>query len=108
MTTEYRAPLRGQLFFADLEGVGEKPVVVVSNNGRNNALPNVLVARITTVPKPFLPSIVLLPDGEPLAGRVLCDELRTVAKTQLRRPAGELSRRAMGAVDAGLRVALAL
>ncbi len=88
--------------------IGEKPVLVVSNNIRNRNLRDVVVARITTAGKPDLPSIVTLPPGEPVVGRVLCDDLSTVSKEHLSRHAGGLSRATMHAVDSGLRVALAL
>jgi mRNA interferase MazF len=101
-------PLRGQVYFADLELETEKPVVVVSNNARNRALGTVLVARITTAPKPALRSIVPLPHGEPLTGKVLCDDLRMLAKSHLVRHGGGLSRQTMSAVDAGLKEALGL
>jgi len=101
-------PLRGQVFFADLGEIGVKPVVVVSNNARNRRLADIVAARITTGPKPELPSIVPLPDHEPLVGRVVCDHIVTVLKRDLRRAVGGLSRRTMAAVDEGLRAALAL
>ncbi len=102
------APLRGQVFFASLGSIGEKPVLVVSNNTRNRILNDVLVARITTAPKPDIPSIVLLPHNEPVSGHVLCDDLSTVSKGLLTKPAGGLSRPTMNAVDDSLRVALGL
>src|SRR5438477_10643089 len=102
------SPLRGQVFFVRYPGVGEKPAVVVSNNPRNRALRDVLVARISTAPKPKIASIVELPHGEPIVGAVLCDDLSPVEKSDLVRAAGGLSARAMSLVDAGLKVALAL
>lgn len=108
MTARSSPPLRGQVFFADLGKVGRKPVLVVSNNIRNRRLGDVIVARITTASKPDIPSIVQLPNGEPVVGRVLCDDLSTVSRDILTRSAGGLSQRSMRAVDDGLRVALGL
>lgn len=56
---------------------GEKPYVIVSNNARNRALPIYLAVRITTSPKPLLPSIIeLAPEDPVVAGRALCDDHR--------------------------------
>jgi mRNA interferase MazF len=108
MTSRDASPLRGQVFFADLPNIGEKPVVVVSNNVRNRALRDVLVARITTASRPDIASVVPIPDGEPVVGRVLCDDVSQLPKSSFMRLAGGLSRPTMRAVDEGLRVALGL
>lgn len=101
-------PLRGQVFFVDFPRVGRKPIVVVSNNQRNAALMSVLGARITSAPKPPLPTIVELGVDEPVRGRVLCDDVVVIPKSRLGRRAGGLSPRAMFGVDRGLGVALGL
>lgn len=82
--------------------------MVVSNDFRNRALGSILAARITTDPKPALASIVELPIGEPAIGRVLCDDIVALDRADLGKTLGALSRRAMDAVDDGLRVVLAL
>ena len=96
------------MYFAAIPNAGTKPVVVVSNNGRNRALPDVIVARVTSAPKPTLASIVPIPDGEPVAGSVLCDDLFVLPKADLHRYVGGLSRPTMRNVDAGLLVALGI
>ena len=96
------------MFFAEIPRLGEKPVLVVSNSTRNRILGDVIVARITSAAKPDIPSIVVLPDGEPVVGRVLCDDLSTMSKDFLRRPAGGLSRPTMQRIDAGLKEALGI
>lgn len=53
------AALRGQIYWFDM-GHGEKPWVVVSNNVRNRTLNTVLAARVTTTPKPGVPTAVSL------------------------------------------------
>lgn len=99
--------LRGQVHMADL-GHGQKPFVIVSNNRRNAALGSVLAARITTTRKPVLPSIVVLGDGEPVVGSVLCDDIVEIFDDELGQHRGALSPAAMREVDDGLRAALAL
>ena len=101
------ALLRGSVWFADLN-VGEKPVVIVSNNRRNGALDTVLGVRITTALKPDIASIVAIPEGESLVGRVLCDDILVLSKPRFKRHVGGLSPRAMRMVDVGLKSALAI
>lgn len=101
-------PLRGSVWLVDYPQIGVKPAVVVSNNGRNKALHSILAIRISTAPKPDLPSIVQIPTGEPVVGRVLCDEVSEIQKAWLIRNVGGLSVRTMLRVNDGLRVALSL
>lgn len=108
MSSHPETPLRGQVYFARWGRAGEKPVLIVSNSTRNRILPDVIVARITSAPKPDLPSIVNLPEGEPVVGRVLCDDLTTMAKDVLRRRAGGLSHPTMRRIDVGLKEALGI
>jgi mRNA interferase MazF len=101
--------IRGRVYMAVMDHVeGEKPYVVVSNNSRNRALPNVLVARITTTPKPVMPSIVELSVHDPLVGRVLCDEVTQLWSDEVRRELGALSPGTMRRVNEGLADALGL
>jgi mRNA interferase MazF len=102
------APLRGQVYFVEVPRIGAKPCVVVSNDRRNRAYREVIVARITTAPKPDVPSIVSLPHGEVVAGSVLCDDLSAVPKGALGRQAGGLSQRTMERVNRGLKEALGI
>lgn len=83
-------------------------MLVVSNSTRNRILSDVIVARITSAPKPDIPSIVSLPDGEPVVGRILCDDLTTMSKEALSRSAGGLSRQTMQRVDFALKEALGI
>ena len=101
--------LRGQVYWATFdERIGEKPWLVVSNNQRNARLGSALVVRVTTSPKPPLASIVELTHEDPLAGRVLCDDITVLYSDEPYRLAGTLSQGTMRAVDAALKVALAL
>lgn len=101
------AYLRGNVYFADL-GAGEKPWLVVSNNGRNNALGSALVVRITTTVKPPLASIVELSPHDRLVGRVLCDDITVLYDDDPARHACALTLATMSKVAGALRVALAL
>lgn len=101
------APMRGQIYRVRIAG-DLKSVVIVSNNARNRRLGSVLAVRVTTAPKPSLASIVEIPKGEAVVGRAMCDEVAPVRKELLGAHVGALSREAMRAVDAGLKVALAL
>ena len=78
--------VRGRVIWFQLGGVGRKPAVVVSNNARNRALGSALAARITSNPKPLLPSVVELGPDDPLKGRVLCDDLIEVYEEEVLRP----------------------
>ncbi|MPZ60228.1 MAG: type II toxin-antitoxin system PemK/MazF family toxin [Propionibacteriales bacterium] len=90
-------------------GEHRKPWLVVSNNARNRSgLGTVLGVRITTSPKPPLDSIVELPHGEPVAGRVLCDDITYFYVDELEELIGALTPSTMMLVDNGLRTALAL
>ena len=104
---DVRRPERGQVYRLRADGASTA-AVVVSNDLRNATLPTVLVARVTTAPKPSVPTIVALPVGEPMVGRVVCDSLAEVHTKDLQKPVGALSRAVMRRIDAGLRAALAL
>lgn len=100
---------RGQVYWATFDAsVGRKPWLVVSNNARNRRLDDVLVARITSSPKPRISSIVELPHGECVAGSVLCDDIIAMYEDDAPELAGALSPGAMRRVDAALAAALGL
>ena len=103
--------VRGRVYAAVLSGLddlGRKPYLVVSNNRRNAALVSVLAVRLTTSPKPALPSIIESGPGDPVAGRVLCDDLVELWPDEVRADLGALTPETMRRVNAGLRAALAL
>ena len=100
--------MRGRVIWFELGDVGRKPAVVVSNNARNRALGSALVARVTSSPKPRLPSIVELGPTDPLAGRVLCDDLIEVYDDEVLKSAGALSPITLRAVETGLLHALGI
>ncbi|GAA0973722.1 type II toxin-antitoxin system toxin endoribonuclease MazF4 [Acrocarpospora macrocephala] len=109
MTPSSGSPLRGRVYMADLgEEFGQKPYVIVSNNARNRVLSSYLAVRITTSPKPSLPSIIDLTPNDPLVGRALCDDIVILFREDLQRDLGGLSLETMMRIGQGLRHALAL
>lgn len=107
-----RAPwplVRGRVYSAELAGIdGRKPFAIVSNNRRNARLGSALGVRVTTSPKPAIPSVVDLPAGEVLAGWVVCDDITELFPDEIRADLGALSAPTMARVDAGLAAALGL
>lgn len=102
--------LRGTVWdYAFEKGADPKPALIVSSNGRNRSRwPYVHVVRITSAPKEMRDTIVELPAGEPVAGRVMCDDLAPVPKSALGRSRGGLSPATMRLVDEALKRILAL
>ena len=100
---------RGQVIQVELPHLDEpKLFVVVSNNRRNRALPSALGVRLTTSPKPAIPSIVELGHPESFVGRVVCDDITEIFEDEVRGLEGGLTTAGLDAVDAGLRAALDL
>lgn len=79
--------------------------VVVSNDLRNAALPNVLLARISPVGKGSSPTAVELKGDDPYTGFVLADFISTVRASNLA-PAGRLSPATIDAVSRALRASM--
>lgn len=101
--------VRGRLYAAVVPPLDvEKYYLVVSNNRRNTGLGTALVVRLTTSTKPAIPSIVVLPPGEVLTGRVLCDDIEVMYPEDVRRSMGALSPPTMRAVGSALSAALGL
>ena len=102
------APLRGQVYSADL-GFGAKPWLVVSNNHRNRALSDLLAVRITTTDRHAnLPTWVCLGSGDPLVGYINTDDLQQLHRDELRELLGSLTPATLRAVNDALRIVLAL
>jgi mRNA-degrading endonuclease toxin of MazEF toxin-antitoxin module len=103
--------LRGSVWsFRYLDANEPKPVVIVSNDGRNRSrFEWVHVGRITTRPKRALPTIVELNGRDaPLTGRAMTDELELVHKGNLEGRHGMLSPSTMDEIDTALRHVLEL
>ncbi len=104
-----RAFLRGEVWAAILPGMTEeKYYLVVSGNARNRALGTALVVRITSSNKPDISSIVRIPFGECVEGRVLCDDIEDMWADDARQKLGAFSGSTMRLVSDGLAVALGL
>lgn len=81
------------------EQKGRRPVLVVSNEEFNQAMPNVTVLPLTSTKRRLYPSEVLLPEGkagQPLEFIVMAHQIRTISKRRLGKLLGFLD-------DAGLR-----
>jgi len=101
--------LRGRVYAARLSNLdSDKFFLVVSNNQRNTHLPQALAVRLTTGPKPPLPSIVDLGSQEVFPGRAVCDDIVELYEDEIRRDLGALSPAAMAGVGRGLKAALGL
>ena len=101
--------VRGRVYAAKLSNIkDEKYFVVVSNNQRNAHLPQVLAVRLTTSPKPSIPSIVEIGKSEIFLGRAVCDDIVELYEDEIQRDLGALSPGAMSALANGLRAALVL
>lgn len=110
---------RGDVFMANLEPVegseqgGTRPVVVVSRDALNAFSPVVVVCSITDAAnkKKVYPSHVKVPAGTGglrLDSIVICEQIRAISKTRLRRQLGSLGRPVMASVDAALKITLDL
>lgn len=102
--------VRGRVFGAvlsNIEDEGEKYYLVVSNNRRNGAFPQVLAVRLTTTPvKRPRPAIVELDHREVFIGRAVCDDIVELYPDEVTRDLGALSRSAMAGIEDGLQAAL--
>jgi mRNA interferase MazF len=102
--------VRGRVYAAVLQGledVPEKYYLVVSNNRRNEAFPQVLAVRLTTTPvRSPRPSVVELDQREAFCGRAVCDDIVELYPDEVKRDLGALSRDAMRRVADGLASAL--
>ncbi|MEV6562416.1 type II toxin-antitoxin system PemK/MazF family toxin [Nocardia sp. NPDC051756] len=102
------APTRGQIYNVDI-GHGPQPWLIVSNDRRNRLLRDVLMSRITTTGEDVgLPTWVKLSSADPVVGIVMADELRRVDRDQLGPLLGKISPATVLAVNAALKLALAI
>ena len=78
---------------AGAEQKGTRPVLVVSNEEFNQAMPNVTALPLTSTRRRLYPAEVLLRKGEagqPLESIVMAHQIRTISKERLGRPLGHL------------------
>ena len=111
--------LRGAVFTASLdpsegsEQRGTRPVVVVSRDAINQFSPVVVVAPITdaTHKKKVYPSHVRVPTGAGGLTKdsiVICEQMRAINKTRLRRHLGKFDSATMEGIEAALKITLDL
>jgi mRNA interferase MazF len=102
--------LRGRVYGAKMEHVDdgrEKYYLVVSNNRRNGAFPQILAVRLTTTDvKSPRPALVELDHREVFSGRASCDDIVELYPDEVTRDLGALSPQAMARIEDGLRAAL--
>ncbi|MFA4836756.1 MAG: type II toxin-antitoxin system PemK/MazF family toxin [Dehalococcoidia bacterium] len=78
---------------AGAEQKGTRPVLIVSNEEFNQAMPNVTVLPLTSTRRRLYPSEVLLPQGkagQPLDSIIMAHQIRTISKERLRSLLGYL------------------
>jgi len=76
------------------EQKGTRPVLIVSNEEFNQAMPNVTVLPLTSTQRRLYPSEILLPTGkagQPSESIVMAHQIRTISKQRLGRLLGCLS-----------------
>ncbi len=102
---------RGAVWYVDMPGIGDKPVIIVSADPVSRAL-QPIVARLTSVDRERqIPTAIPIPAGH-IAGLdvptwVICHDLFTLQKPY-RRHLGTVAPAIMVRIEAGLRAALGL
>ena len=78
---------------AGAEQKGTRPVLIVSNEEFNQAMPNVTVLPLTSTKRSLYPSEVFLPQrkaGQPLGSIIMAHQIRTISKQRLKGVLGHL------------------
>ncbi len=78
---------------AGAEQKGIRPVLIVSNEEFNQAMPNVTVLPMTSTQRRLYPSEILLPEGkagQPLKSIVMAHQIRTISKQRIGKVVGYL------------------
>jgi mRNA interferase MazF len=68
------------------EQKGKRPVLVISNEEFNQAMPNITVLPLTSTKRRLYPSEILLPEGkagQSLESIVMAHQIRTISKQRL-------------------------
>ncbi len=79
---------------AGTEQKGNRPVLIISNEEFNQAMPNITVLPFTSTQRRLYPSEVLLPAeiaGQPLDSIVMAHQIRTISKQRLGKLIGYLT-----------------
>ena len=97
-------PLQWAVVIADLDPVrgseqrGSRPVLIVSNEEFNQAVPNVTVLPLTSTQRRLYPSEVPLARGtagQPLDSIIMAHQIRTISKQRLGRSVGYVRDRSL-------------
>lgn len=111
MTAEIK---RGQVWYADLSPVvgseqgGLRPVIVVSNNIGNKYAPTITICPITSQVKNPLPTHTYIATKENICGTVMCEQVRTIDKSRLRKLCSTATAEDMCRLDKAIKIALAV
>jgi mRNA interferase MazF len=119
MSVSREKPKRGDLYAAALGGAegseqrGSRPVLIVSNDLFNEAVPLVTIVPLTTLRqgRRVHPSEVRISKGTTglrADSLALCHQVRTIARSRLGRRVGEVDGASMSFIAAALRLHFAL
>lgn len=101
---------RGQIWYADLSPVrgseqgGLRPVVIVQNDIGNKYAPTVIAIPLTTQTKNDLPTHATVMTNS----TALCEQVKTLDKSRLKKCIGECTIVEMAAIDKALKISLNL
>ena len=105
---------RGQIYYADLspakgsEQGGVRPVIVVSNNIGNKHAPTITICPITSQVKNSLPTHTYIATKENISGTIICEQIRTIDKSRLRKLCDIATAEDMRRLDKAIKIALAI
>jgi len=103
---------RGQIWYADLDGVGSeqkgiRPVVIIQNNIGNEHAPTVIVAVVTSKKKSGH-----LPTHAPMWANcpsiAMCEQIKTIDKSRLLSPIGKLKPKEIDRLDNAIKISVGL
>lgn len=112
--TEYKVVNRGEIFYMSFgstvgsEQQKSRPVVIVSNDDCNWHSPVVTVLPITSKDKKPLPTHTQVPEGLPVRGIVMAEQIQTVSKSRLGDYVGEFDDKTMRKLDEAICVQCAI
>jgi mRNA interferase MazF len=109
--TRLETILRGEIWIADLDGIGSeqqsrRPVLILQNDLLNETSPTAIIAPITSqIKHPFMHSHVILDKSCPLRERsmVLCEQIRMIDRRRLDYFVGRLGQVEMQGVEQAVR-----
>lgn len=109
--------IRGDIYLCDLGQLaghvqsGYRPVIVIQNNVGNQHSPTIIVCGITSAPKKQQPThcFISTDGGLPKPSTVLCEQIFTVNKTDLKHYLGTVSNpRTLNNLDRCIQISLGL